>query len=157
MRKINQTKNGCCFCTFLLCFCDNKGDPLIHQGCRCLVCWFEEERGHKPRPLGVCTSSQSKNIKLSWNDLVPRVGSSCLLLTLMLRCLFLDRLRLPACLIQWALQSKVIHPHQTSSYGHIRSNEQTLDLLLNMTRMQIITLLRFVLFLSFQTKAIGGY
>lgn len=35
MRKINQTKNGCCFCTFLLCFCDNKSDPLIHDGCQC--------------------------------------------------------------------------------------------------------------------------
>lgn len=28
-------QKGCCFCTFLLCFCDNKGDPLIHDGCKC--------------------------------------------------------------------------------------------------------------------------
>lgn len=38
VRKINQTKKGCCFCTFLLCFCDNKGDPLIHDGCERLFC-----------------------------------------------------------------------------------------------------------------------
>ncbi len=35
VRKINRNKKGCCFCTFLLCFCDNKGDPLIHDGCQC--------------------------------------------------------------------------------------------------------------------------
>lgn len=26
-------QKGCCFCTFLLCFCDNKGDPLIIPVC----------------------------------------------------------------------------------------------------------------------------
>ncbi len=30
-----ENKKVAAFCTFLLCFCDNKGDPLIHDGCPC--------------------------------------------------------------------------------------------------------------------------